>query len=528
MTESALRVPKERTPEKSSTKKSNKADELISQSITDELVVAFCCPIGTPIQDVVNSYAGEIESRNYKVHKIKISRLIQEISHEILDSDDIIKRKNNYIKAGDNIRKKHKQSNYLAVSAIADILAYKKENKRVQNESDRICYLIDSLKHPDEINILKKVYGDSFFLIGVFSDRKTRIAKLTGGNTSLNIKAEDLIEADSKGHKESEPEYTQKLGKVFHQSDYFINTNGTDIDHVQTKIKRFNDIVFGTKLITPDIHEKSMYAAWSSASNSACMSRQVGASVVSKSGNIIGLGWNDVPKAGGGVYNDENTHNNKNSPPTTWDNRCYNWQEKQCLNDVTKNKIISKLADTIRTHFSDKLELHDSPQIEKLLKDSEIGDITEYSRAIHAEMHAIFNAFKDHSSEITGGSIYVTTFPCHNCARHIVLSGIMNIHFIEPYPKSRATILHRDTLTLDNSDQNQVRLFPFEGLAPSRYLDLLSYASQKRKDLKTCKLRDSDPKTESPRSRINLEAVSVLEKYALDQQAKDLDEQQKP
>ena len=32
--------------------------------------------------------------------------------------------------------------------------------------------------------------------------------------------------------------------------------------------------------------------------------------------------------------------------------------------------------------------------------------------------------------------MYMTTFPCHNCAKHIIASGIINVYYIEPYAES--------------------------------------------------------------------------------------------
>lgn len=46
----------------------------------------------------------------------------------------------------------------------------------------------------------------------------------------------------------------------------------------------------------------------------------------------------------------------------------------------------------------------------------------------------------------SGTKLFVTTFPCHYCARHIVASGVEEVQYIEPYPKSRAFELHSDAL----------------------------------------------------------------------------------
>ncbi|MCP2807341.1 deaminase, partial [Salmonella enterica subsp. enterica serovar Typhimurium] len=74
----------------------------------------------------------------------------------------------------------------------------------------------------------------------------------------------------------------------------------------------------------------------------------------------------------------------------------------------------------------------------KLLKDTGLLGITEYGRAVHAEMEALLSAARN-GIAIRGGTLYTTTYPCHNCAKHIVAAGIKKVKFVEPYPKSYAT-----------------------------------------------------------------------------------------
>ena len=43
--------------------------------------------------------------------------------------------------------------------------------------------------------------------------------------------------------------------------------------------------------------------------------------------------------------------------------------------------------------------------------------------------------------------MYVTTFPCHNCAKHIIAAGLERVVYLEPYPKSRAKTLYDEDIT---------------------------------------------------------------------------------
>ncbi len=52
---------------------------------------------------------------------------------------------------------------------------------------------------------------------------------------------------------------------------------------------------------------------------------------------------------------------------------------------------------------------------------------TKYPYVVHAEPNAILNA----TVSLDGATLYVTLFPCHECAKLIIQSGIKEIVFIE-------------------------------------------------------------------------------------------------
>src|SRR5437868_3807964 len=79
-----------------------------------------------------------------------------------------------------------------------------------------------------------------------------------------------------------------------------------------------------------------------------------------------------------------------------------------------------------------------------------------------------------------GAVLYCTTFPCHICAKHIVASGIKEVVFLEPYPKSYATELHRDSIVIDPTEATEKVAFrAFIGISPYRYRDLFEKGRRK-------------------------------------------------
>ena len=53
-------------------------------------------------------------------------------------------------------------------------------------------------------------------------------------------------------------------------------------------------------------------------------------------------------------------------------------------------------------------------------------------RTIHAEMNAILQAARQGSS-VEGSEIYVTTFPCFNCMKHIIQAGIKKVYYYQDF-----------------------------------------------------------------------------------------------
>ena len=123
-----------------------------------------------------------------------------------------------------------------------------------------------------------------------------------------------------------------------------------------------------------------------------------------------------------------------------------------------------------QTFSDDEQEL-----IRAALESSTIDDITEYGRAVHAEMDSLLTCARNGIS-CRGATLYSTTFPCHNCAKHIIASGIKRVVYVEPYPKSKALDFHEDSafsgFRCDAGEK--VAFEPFVGVGPRRFFDLFS------------------------------------------------------
>lgn len=345
----------------------------------------------------------------------------------------------------------------------------------IKPDGKRRAYILESLRHPDEVQLLRHVYQEAFILVGVVCETEQRIKRLGAKYDNAGRKnALDLMNRDAKGG----PVYGQRVTDTFHLSDFFIdnsvnrekedgtgNPNWTISDHLSRLIK----VVSRDVVVRPESHETAMHHAFSASVKSACLSRQVGAALVDADGDVIATGTNEVPRAGGGIYGQEFS-------PGHEDHRCAFRQLGEpafCSSTRQQNELVRKVISEIP-------ELRNAPPERQLalpieIRDNGIGDIIEFSRAVHAEMDALLSAARTGSSTI-GARLFVTTYPCHYCARHIVSAGVDMVQYIEPYPKSLAVSLHSDSITTDSigwkppsKGGSKVLFQPFVGVAPRMY-----------------------------------------------------------
>lgn len=336
------------------------------------------------------------------------------------------------------------------------------------------AYVLDSIRHPEEVQLLRRIYADAFILIGVVCEEERRCARVqakykdAGRKAALDFMARDAGDRLKHG---------QHVTDAFHLSDFFVDNtperkvNGhanPDWD-INERLSRLMKILTHEELARPTSAETAMYHAQAAAMQSACLSRQVGAALIDSKGNVIATGCNEVPKPGGGVYGegfDKETH----------DGRCaYREHDevKFCRNTREQNEIISELIEAVPELSSQSDERKQQLAIQ--LRATRIGSLVEFSRAVHAEMDAILTAGRK-GVELGGTRLFVTTFPCHYCARHVISAGIDEVQYIEPYPKSRALALHDDAISIESSgwippskNGMSVLFRPFSGVAPRLY-----------------------------------------------------------
>jgi cytidine deaminase len=197
----------------------------------------------------------------------------------------------------------------------------------------------------------------------------------------------------------------------------------------------------------------------------------VGAALIPTIGTPIVVGTNEVPKPGGGQYWADDRPDHRD------------FQTGEDPNPLYTRKVVQELLERLAENgwFSREVE---SLSGQELLQRAQAGGILdgvraasliEFTRCLHAEQAAIINAARAGVSTLDA-ILFTTTFPCHECAKMIIGAGIVEVFYIEPYPKSLVSRLYRDLV--DTAPPligdggligGRVPFRTFQGIAPRRY-----------------------------------------------------------
>ncbi|MCP9268046.1 hypothetical protein M5U04_08030 [Xenorhabdus sp. XENO-1] len=312
--------------------KTNKANDNTSSMKTienrqsNDIFLGLCGFVGCGIKTVVDVIKEVAKDWEYNFVHIRISDLMKDslyFEKKLIDChlDQSIVRHLAMQQLGNKLRRHFNRNELLSEAAIA---AINTEKNKPSSTSGATLYIIDQLKRPEEIELFRVIYQHNFYLMGILRDQEHRIRNLReDGVTKNDIPL--IINVDDK----SDDDYGQRTSQAILTSDFFVKNNQSQKKNLENKIDRFFGLIHGKNGLTPTMNEKGMYAAFSASLQSACLSRQVGAALFDDEGNLLAIGKNDVPKAGGGLYVSDDGEK---------DHRCVHKSGK-CYNVSSKLKI---------------------------------------------------------------------------------------------------------------------------------------------------------------------------------------------
>lgn len=471
-----------------------------------EFVIGLAGAVGTDLNEVSASLAQELSSYRYQSVIIKVSDLLKKWCSDEIES--IISeakggdRINYLMNAGDLIREKSANGAALVPLIAATIRLNRQDflkSEGFAEDSDKLelynhCYIINSIKHPEEVRLLRRIYGDKFVMISVNLAQEVRKRNLCA-NFARDHKSTDEITHSEyadylilKDQRRRDTDIGQNLSGAFHLADFFVRDN----DYRDGDIRRLFEVVFNHPNVTPTKNEFAMFEANSNALRSSDLSRQVGAVITNNKLEILSRGCNEVPVPGGDTYWPEDESGAD-------DNRDY--QKGKDYNAVKKVDILKELMVFLESTGIVSFRRGESAEdlVKNLVqgtnkgnfKDLRISNLIEFGRMVHAEMFALMEAARRGIS-VADGVLYCTTFPCHMCTRHIIAAGIREVVYIEPYPKSMAGELYKDEISIDVDPYvvrearlgpaRQVYFQPFHGVAPRRYSSAFIMPTRKDAD----------------------------------------------
>ena len=229
-----------------------------------------------------------------------------------------------------------------------------------------------------------------------------------------------------------------------------------------------------------------MRFAQDAALRSAAPGRQVGAALIPIIGTPVVAGTNEVPRPGGGQYWEGHDPDHRDFKEGEDPNpRFINAVIQELFTRLAENKWLTGELNGLSGAALLEQARRPNEKGASVLSGTRASGLIEFTRCLHAEQAAIINAARA-GVRTDAAILYTTTFPCHECAKMIIGAGIVEVRYIEPYPKSLVSRLYEyliDTSPPINAErglvQGKVPFHHFVGIAPRHYA--LAFTARERK-----------------------------------------------
>lgn len=483
------------------------------QSKNAEIVIGIVARIGVDTKQVISTVKDELTLYGYSVVEVKVTGEIHDFKDKLsLVESPTEQRYKTYIEGCNTLRRELALPDVMGRFAIAGIVSSRGDDDILK----RTAYVINQIKRPEEFELLRSVYGEHYVQISCHAHETLRIGRLSKRIVSdhpekpksaeWDIAARTLIAHDE---DQEDNQFGQRVRKAFSLSDVVIDASSAATSH--EALERFFRVLFGDNSVTPTREEYGMDLANTAAQRSSDLSRQVGAAILNSRMEVQALGCNEVGKFGGGTY---------------WEGDAGDSREFQLgsdANEERKRAVLMDLLGRVQRAGGLNENLETSEQIHEFLfnrqdsviSDAQILDSLEYGRSVHAEMNAITDAARG-GHAIRDCKLFSNTFPCHNCAKHIVAAGIAEVIYLHPYPKSYARELFQDSILIDPARPSSDRLVfkQFVGVTGPMYARVFTKSRWKREGGSVAKF---DKATSHFIRRTPLPAYQKVEELLLDE-----------
>jgi deoxycytidylate deaminase/dephospho-CoA kinase len=311
--------------------------------------------------------------------------------------------------------------------------------KRVVEKIDRAdigekAIVVDGLRNSHEAEEMRKIFP-RFFLVAVCAEKEERWSRVRADYGGRFNEFED----DDRRDQNEDFKWGQSVQKCVDEADYvYYNTDhhivnlggnespdGRRIERVfKERAKDFVPLMGAQEQHRgPTTDEIQIAAAYAQSHSSTCLKRHVGAVItITRKGQEfpISMGFNENPpgirtcKSESACYKDEDMLSKLKARGQKL--FCPVCGEKH--KDLDEPWVCSKCKASLKAWFHPTRNM-------------------ELCTAIHAEERALLSLG---GRSADGGTLYVTTFPCFQCARLILDAGVRNIVYVEAYPVKETTV----------------------------------------------------------------------------------------
>jgi deoxycytidylate deaminase len=437
-----------------------------------ECFVGLIAPIGVDLKAVIDALEQALKPVNYNLNDVRLTDMLREnkdwYNIEFVNEIDRYKK---YIAAGDKLCRDAKRNDVFALYGIAKLW---KDDNRLKTTPVETVHVFRQLKRVEEIDALKRVYGRTIMFLACYASKDDRINYLVRNmlknerGTSRSKLQSQALEIIATDEDERDNPNGQRVIECFPHADFVLDC--TTHDTLTKSAERFVQIYFDNHFVAPSVDEYCSYMANAASYRSLDLSRQVGAALFGHNCELISMGCNEVPRAGGGTYWSGSGEDHRDYALGYDSNQ-------RVREDMTRDALVRLqkkgwLSEKFKTMKPDELvseAFSSDPARAGPLDRSMIADVIEFGRMVHAEMNALTDAARFRRST-RGATLYCTTLPCHMCTKLVIAAGVKRVVYVQPYGKSLIEELFPDSVAIDQrSDGSKVMFETLKGVTPNGF-----------------------------------------------------------
>src|SRR5579885_1368058 len=199
-----------------------------------ELFFGLVGAIGSDLSKVTAALVKALKDVGYRAESIHTIELLHQIEHydKLLEESPLDKRYWTHMDQGDHFRRAMGRGDALAHLSIASVKGMRaslSDDAKGTTPIPNCAYIFKSFKHPDEVRLMRRVYGSSFYVIAAYSPRDTRyqrlLSEIAGSHYEMQRErfatiVHDLMQRDE---YDADNDFGQRVRDCFPSADLFVD-----------------------------------------------------------------------------------------------------------------------------------------------------------------------------------------------------------------------------------------------------------------------------------------------------------------